>query len=155
MPSIRRLSVWDRLLAPAHRVPRLESVPEATEVEECIRRDLEDLFRTRTSWREYLEGAAGPGAASILDYGLPDFSNLHLGPEQLVAELKRGIEDALACHETRLINPVVEVKEISEGSRSVTFGITASIAVGNQGHEVLYRTEIDFDGRVEVRNRGI
>lgn len=157
--SINRRSVWDRLLAPARRTSRLMAAPTQGEIEESIRCDLEDLFRTRSAWGDYLDSIAALESgsmleSSILNYGLPDFSNIHFGPDQLTGELKRAIEDALDRYEPRLIEPEVEVKEVSEKTRTVTFSITATIRIGATGHDVRYRTEIDFDGRVEVQKVG-
>lgn len=76
-------------------------------VQDSIGRELERLFNTRRTSGGAL--VAGP-EATVLDYGIPDFSALsvHSGPDR--DALARGIADAIRWFEPRLARPEVQVK---------------------------------------------
>ena len=95
-----QLSVLDRLLDddPENRqeVPLTRSQSVA-ELKTALRRDMEWLLNTRRAIHQP-EGADEAGlklAASVYNYGVPDFSNLAVGSGKALANLTRMLEEAI------------------------------------------------------------
>jgi type VI secretion system lysozyme-like protein len=118
-----RAPLFDRLVDSAPEQPMEVSSPRIDgrdALRLSIARDLHRLLNTRRTSTALLDAST----ASVLDYGVPDFSHLSAASvtdRRTVAEMLRG---AIACFEPRLQDVSVVVESDSR-SQSVLVGIIA------------------------------
>ncbi len=121
------LSVLDRLTDYDPKSPSVEaplSRAESVRIFKAgVRRDLEWLLNTRRNPEE--PGAPLPEAdASVLQYGLPDFSAYSLASPKDQAKLIRVLQGAVRNFEPRLANiKIVQLEVSSTGTRSIRLRI--------------------------------
>jgi type VI secretion system protein ImpF len=123
------ISVLDRLI---DREPRVssESAEQAArrlgDLKAAIKRDLEWLLNTKRAAARPPE-SLGPAADSVLNYGLPDISNLSLGSPHDRDRLRRVLEEAVARFEPRLSGVRVTLEGSRDDERSLHFRIDATL----------------------------
>lgn len=140
-------SVLDRLLDDE---PRLSREPAASrsaglrQITEAIRRDLEWLLNTRSvadpSIREMPEAGA-----SVLAYGLPDFTHVNFKNPSDQARMRRVIETTLALFEPRLEGVSVTLEPVERGDRMIRFRIDARLRVEPAPEPVSFDMTLQLD----------
>ncbi len=121
-------SLLDRLLDDAPELatePARDRTQRLADLKRSVRRDVEELLNTR---RRPLPGGFPEVAASVLAYGLPDFSGAGPATGKEREGFARQIEGILRTFDRRLSNVRVELKPTDDGSRTLRFHITALLA---------------------------
>ena len=149
-----RPSILDRLLDDDPRTthePPL-SLPEASRIiMAAVRRDLEWLLNTRTTWIDDVRTAMEYTSRSIAVYGLPDFSHENMKNADARLRFKRRIEHALEVFETRLHRVVVTPGEVGESERRFSFRIEAVLQVDPVREQVTFDAEVESNGVAKIR----
>ncbi len=147
-----RPSVFDRLLDSEPGVstepPPRRSVRLA-ELKDSVRRDLEWLLNTK---RAPLP-AAGETAhlrASLLHYGLPDFTHASLNRSEDRRTLQRVVEAAIRQFEPRLRDVEVTLVEGREHERGIRFRIDAALDVDPTPEAVTFDSTLDLTSKAFV-----
>ena len=110
------LSVLDRLLAPTgEEVGAAQALPKGRraalrDVREAVERDLEMLLTTRQRWLAWPNTLEALNA-SIVNYGIPDFSGANLTTQSAQDEFRRTVEAAIKSFEPRFKRVSVQVIE--------------------------------------------
>jgi type VI secretion system protein ImpF len=140
-------SVLDRLLdyepevsseAIASRSKSLEQLKRS------VRRDLEWLLNARQLVGGVPEGLA-EARASVLAYGLPDFTNLSIESPADQDRLRRAIELAIGAFEPRLEGVTVSVMPLNRMERMMRFQIEARLKVEPAPEPVTFDTALKLD----------
>jgi type VI secretion system protein ImpF len=148
MPQTRtQLSVLDRLLDDK---PKEREEPQATtaqtvrQLKAAVRRDLEWLLNTR-SFPEELGEELEQVNASIVTYGLPDFSAYAAGSAQARLRLERALRRALETFEPRLVHVTVTTVDTAETDRRVLRFLISGLLRMDPAPE-----QVSFDTRLEL-----
>jgi type VI secretion system protein ImpF len=123
-------SVLDRLI---DLEPKVSTEPQAArahllaQIKAAVKRDLEWLLNTKLTIEvpDELPGLR----ASLLAFGLPDFTHSSLANSQDQTKLRRAIEVAIQRFEPRLTGVVVTLVEGREFDRTLRFRIDALLKV--------------------------
>ncbi len=94
-------SVLDRLIDPDSSGTAWRQGYGIEQVQEAVRRDLEDLLNTQRSAREVPEEFAEL-RHSMLNYGVPDVTSTRAVGPQLRDQIARTLEECIQTHEPRL-----------------------------------------------------
>lgn len=126
-------------IASGRREAKIDLDPEA--LMSSVLRNLERLFNVRHG-----------NVATRPDYGLPDFNSLvHRFPDAGM-EFRRAIKRAIDEFEPRLKNVTVAPDADDTLDRlTLRFRITARLEVKGLKHHVNFTTQVNDDGRLEVR----
>lgn len=124
-------SLIDRLLAPpTMRRDWSSASHQFEELKRSLRRDLQDLLNTRCPYDDQDFEDAQELRYSLLSYGVPDFTGLHIGSKETQLEIERKIESIIKLHETRLSSITVHLDQSSQArDRVMRFQIQAKLAV--------------------------
>jgi type VI secretion system protein ImpF len=150
------LSLIDRLtdrepgLDSDHSVTRAQSVRE---LKKCLRRDMEWLLNTRRN-PEAVAGEAMPQlAASLYNYGLPDFSTLNTNAPRDRSELLVQLENIITVFEPRLKDVRVTFVETPDGPlRTVRFQIEGMLDMRPAPELVAFDTTLQLSsGEYQIR----
>ncbi len=118
------------------------------ELQEFIRRDLEDLLNTMQG-RDDLPSYYPELCSSLATYGLSGFNSANLESHSERHRLLRSIKRVIETFEPRLQNVVIE--DLGMMSTFVLhFGIKARISVENESLSVEYGTTIQKYGSAKV-----
>jgi type VI secretion system protein ImpF len=117
-----------------------------------VRRDLENLLNTRArclSWPPSLVELP----ASLVNYGLPDFTNTYARAVQDPDTLSKAIQFAIEQFEPRLRNVRVELlKGDVATERALRFRIDATLYVDPVEDKVFYSSSLEpITGNFEVK----
>jgi type VI secretion system protein ImpF len=124
-------SVLDRLLdyEPEKTRESLSSRAKSLrELKQCVKRDLEWLLNTRQCNTE-LPPDLKEVNASVIAYGLPDFTTIGIKSAPDQHRLRRTIEGAISIFEPRLQEVRVTIEPVQDGERVVHFRIDARLKV--------------------------
>jgi type VI secretion system protein ImpF len=139
------LSVLDRLVdfepetkaeAPASRSKALRQVKQA------LKRDLEWLLNTRRAFE--VPEDLPLLSASMLAYGLPDFSNSTVRSAEDQHDLTLALESALKRFEPRLEDVVVSVASASVLERAFRFKIEARLRIDPVPEPISFDTTLQI-----------
>lgn len=140
MPELARglnVPLFDRLRAEEGSASAYQQhlLVSRAAVQESIGRELQRLFNTRRASGGAL--VAGPDA-TVLDYGIPDFSPLsvHSGPDR--DALAAGIADAIRWFEPRLAQPKVQVLPPREPGGPVIVLVTGDALIDTRVERVAF-----------------
>ena len=116
-----------------------------------VRRDLEWLFNSRANHElpaEYAEVLQ-----SVINYGLPDISNLSMSNFRDRQRLERYIEQAIATFEPRLTGVQVRIVDHgAEGTKLIRFQIDALLRMDPAPERVSFDTVLDvLSGEYQVK----
>jgi type VI secretion system protein ImpF len=123
-------SLLDRLIEPRGDEPPLRPMQGQTlsELEEAVRRDVQELLNTRQSVLEpYPEDSEL--ARSLLSYGLPDLGHLNPNSPDQRQLLQRFVEQAIAHFEPRLEQVRVTALAPDQDGRGLRMTIQALLRV--------------------------
>lgn len=150
-------SILDRLIdlepdisreAPRSRAQTLRDLKAS------VRRDLEDLLNTRcraTGWPIELEELR----ASLVAYGIPDFTGMNLAPARQREAFRLMLEDAIRQFEPRFARVHVQLLDNSDlGDRSLRFRIDALLKVDPAPEPVAFDSSLEpATGTFEVKGQ--
>jgi type VI secretion system protein ImpF len=148
-------SMLDRLIDDEPHVSReapKDDVKTLREIKDAVRRDLENLLNTRArclSWPPSLEELP----ASLVNYGLPDFTNTYARAVEDPDTLAKAIEFAIEQFEPRLRNVRVELLPSDVATeRALRFRIDATLYVDPVEDKVFYSSSLEpVTGNFEVK----
>jgi type VI secretion system protein ImpF len=113
------------------------------QLKQAVRRDLEALLNTRREALADLSPGFAALDASLLTYGLPDFTALDLASQQDRALVLRTLEQAIAAFEPRLDRVRIKLDE-ERGSRGLQFRIEAVLRVEPTPEPVRFDAELQL-----------
>jgi type VI secretion system protein ImpF len=148
-------SMLDRLLDDephAEREAPKDDNRTLREIKDAVRRDLENLLNTRArclSWPPTLDELP----ASLVNYGLPDFTNTYARAVQDPENLIKAIQFAIERFEPRLRNVRVELMPSDIATeRAMRFRIDATLYVDPVEDKVFYSSSLEpVTGNFEVK----
>lgn len=150
MPLLDRLTT----LTPTERESRDEHLRPVARLKKKLARDLEWLFNTRADYDFITRFAAyKEAAASVMNYGLPDVTNLSMANVRDRQRLEKAIEYVINVFEPRLTG--VKVKLASQpdaGGKRIRFHIDAILKMDPIAERIAFDTELDvLSGQYEVK----
>jgi type VI secretion system protein ImpF len=150
------MSIFDRLVntADKHYRDREDNYDLAERFEEAVLRDIAALLNTRRP--EAKAGGAFPQCdASILTYGIPDFSSYSLRSKADQNKLRRAIELALRRFEPRLSQVAVTLEPRDAMDPVLTFRVSALLLIEPAPEPVTFDTVLTPEtGKFHIRPRG-
>ncbi len=140
MPELSRgvvVPLFDRLAADGPSSDRNQEVSVAA-MRGSIARELHRLFNTRRP-----SGAALVAGlpATVLDYGIPDFSAMYIGNTLDHEALATGLADAISWFEPRLANPAVRITPPRTPGGPMVAAVAGDLVIGTR----VQRVEFDMD----------
>lgn len=152
------LSVLDRLSDDSPGVTREPPASRAQVVRQLrrlVRRDLENLLNTRVRLLVFPEGLSELDA-SLVRYGLPDFTGSSFGSDRARAELGRIIQAAIRRFEPRL--RAVQVRDLNQGEpldRTLHFRIDATLVVEPDTEPIVFDSTLSpTTGAFQIQGNG-
>ncbi|WP_413112318.1 type VI secretion system baseplate subunit TssE [Thaumasiovibrio sp. DFM-14] len=138
------ISLLDKLidLSPESTVDKQEYRQAATSVAN-LRRDVENLLNARVGWNRW-DDTFEEVAASILNYGLPDFSSMPFSSQSGKTHLCKIVKETLQRFEPRLFDIDVSVREDEEKlDRILRLRIQAVVLQSGVSEEIVFDSEIE------------
>lgn len=140
MPELARgiiVPLFDRLSAEGLSSERNQLV-SLEAVRDSIARELHRLFNTRRP-----SGAALVAGlpATVLDYGVPDFSAMYIDNSLDHEALSAGMADAIRWFEPRLANPTVRVLPPRTPGGPMVAAVAGDLKIGTR----VQRVDFDMD----------
>ncbi len=147
-------SMLDRLLDEEPQVSREAPKDDSRvlrEIKDAVRRDLENLLNTRArclSWPPSLEELP----ASLVNYGLPDFTNTYARAVEDPDSMCKAIQFAIEQFEPRLRDVRVDLLPSNVATeRALRFRIDATLYVDPVEDKVFYSSSLEpVSGNFEV-----
>ena len=147
-------SMLDRLLDEEPQVSREAPKDDSRvlrEIKDAVRRDLENLLNTRArclSWPPSLEELP----ASLVNYGLPDFTNTYARAVEDPDSMCKAIQFAIEQFEPRLRDARVDLLPSNVATeRVLRFRIDATLYVDPVEDKVFYSSSLEpVSGNFEV-----
>ncbi|MGY0612478.1 MULTISPECIES: type VI secretion system baseplate subunit TssE [unclassified Luteimonas] len=124
----------------------LKSVP-LEQYKESVARDLEGLLNSRAAFTEEDLDAFPNCRQSLMTYGLSDFSGKSLANAYDRAAICRSLEQAVARHESRLVNVRVSLQTDSRNASTLHFTIHALLNLQPA------REPISFDAMLQTNTQ--
>ena len=88
-----------------------------------------------------------PDFGSHTTDGIPDFSSLSLHSAQDRDSIRRGLEQAMALHESRLTRVRVTLEPLNEQRRVLRFKVEALLSRGSE------RQQVQFDAELQLHSQ--
>jgi type VI secretion system protein ImpF len=118
---------------------------------ESLKRDVEWLLNTRQPEISELESYPAT-AASVLNFGLPDFHNFTGAQGKEHGALTAALEKCIRIFEPRISQPRVFLARSDQLSRSLRFHIEGQITYENMDEEIKFDTVLELiSGEYEVK----
>lgn len=119
------------------------------DIKKSVRRDLEALLNTRV-YRPSLPSSLSELEVSSVNYGLPDFSVIHLGSEDGKEEFRYRVQQVIDKYEPRFRHVNVELEQVGEGyERTLYMKISAVLMIDPEPIPLL------FDSRVKALDKAV
>lgn len=119
------------------------------DIKDSIRRDLEWLLNTRV-YRSDIPSALEELDVSVVNYGLPDFSVIHLGSDEGKEEFRHRVQAVIEKYEPRFKNVDVELEQVGEEyERTLYLKISAVLMIDPDPIPLL------FDSRVKALDKAV
>ncbi|MDR1075789.1 MAG: type VI secretion system baseplate subunit TssE [Xanthomonadaceae bacterium] len=125
-------SLLDKLLDDSPKRSDSSSVFKSVSLEqhkESVARDLEGLLNSRAAFSEDELERYPNCRKSLVTYGLCDFSGLSLANAYDRAKICRSLEQAIARHESRLVNVKVSINASGRSASALHFTISALLNI--------------------------
>ncbi len=150
LPLLDRLTDHEKSLASDPPVTRAQSVRL---LKAALRRDLEWLFNTRSN--EELPQNMKELQASVLNYGMPDYTHMSMGNHGDRFRVQRQMERAIALFEPRLSGVTVRLSGAEGGyepGRAVRFQIDGMLNMDPAPEHISFDTVLDIpSGEYQVK----
>jgi type VI secretion system protein ImpF len=118
---------------------------------ESLKRDVEWLLNTRQPVIPEIESYPAT-AASVLNYGLPDFHNFNNSTGKEQNALTAALERCIRTFEPRINQPRVFLTRSDQLSRSLRFHIEGQVTYENMDEEIKFDTLLELiSGEYEVK----
>lgn len=130
-------SLMDRLVD----VPLPEDAGKRVSVQDIrngVSRDLEHLLNTRSEGARLIPDTFKECRASLLTFGILDFSSYSLLSPHDRDRIRRSLEQAIALHESRLSRVRVQLEPQRELDRALRFRIEALMELGEDDEKVQF-----------------
>ena len=140
MPELARgvvAPLFDRLAAEGPTYDR-NLLVSSQAVRDSIARELHCLFNTRRPSGSALVAGL---PATVLDYGIPDFSDLYVDGLPDREKLASGMADSIRWFEPRLANPAVQVLPPRTPGGPMVVAVSGDVVIGTR----VQRVEFDMD----------
>lgn len=147
-------SLLDRLIDDDPRNRQERSVSRSygvvlKDIKNSIRRDLEWLLNTRVYYSDIPSGLDELDV-SVVNYGLPDFSVIHLSSDEGKEEFRYRVHDVIKKYEPRFNNVHVELEQVGEEyERTLYMKISAVLMIEPDPIPLL------FDSRVKALDKAV
>lgn len=150
LPLLDRLTDLDPKTRAEPGMTRAQSIRQ---LKAALRRDLEWLFNTRANHDLPPPSELPEVFKSVINYGLPDFTNLSFSTVRDRSKLLRQLEVAISMFEPRLIGVQVRIVETDmEIGKSVRFQIDGFLKMDPAPEHVSFDTVLDIpSGEYEVK----
>lgn len=148
MASVMRFesSLLDRLISPGPARPEAFCGVDLAQLKAQVARDLERLLNTRRCHGDDTFEGFPMAAASIFNFGIPDFSSRSLysgvDRDQICAAMARAIER----HDSRLKDVIVTLREAATEVHRLSFDILAILRVTGFKDAVTFGAQFDAAG---------
>lgn len=122
-------SVLDRLIDLEPKIstePANNRYATLEDLKAAVRRDLEWLLNTRKMVAE-IPAAFEELKRSVITYGVPDISGIHMEHKVESANLRAAIENAVRIFEPRFLDVVASLEPMSSTDRQLRFRIEATL----------------------------
>lgn len=103
-----------------------------------VSRDLEHLLNTRSEGARLIPDSFKECRASLLTFGIPDFSSYSLLSPHDRDRIRRSLEQAISLHESRLSRVRVQLEPQRELDRALRFRIEALMELGADDEKVQF-----------------
>ena len=130
-------SLMDRLVD----VPLPEDTGKRVSVQDIrngVSRDLEHLLNTRSEGARLIPDTFKECRASLLTFGILDFSSYSLLSPHDRDRIRRSLEQAISLHESRLSRVRVQLEPQRELDRALRFRIEALMELGENDEKVQF-----------------
>jgi len=147
-------SVLDRLI---DMEPKITTEPAGNrfstleDLKIAVRRDLEWLLNTRKMVADIPE-ALEELKRSVVTYGVPDISGVHIEHKVESANLKTGIENAIRIFEPRFLDVVATLEPLSSTDRQLRFRIEATLDLDPVPEAMVFDTVMQLGSGVFAVN---
>jgi type VI secretion system protein ImpF len=136
-------SLMDRLSGDESAQPARTAVQSLRDLKQSVRRDLENLLNTRwrcTSFPPDLKMIE----ASLVNYGIPDFSGADLGNVETREAFCRVLEKSIATFEPRFLKVSVRLADaLQPGDRTLRFRIDAVLRAEPSPEPVRFDSSVE------------
>ena len=113
-----------------------------------IKRDMEWLLNSRKPYVEMVEKYE-LASRSVFNFGLPDFSQRRGHDPDVV---RAAILKTIRTHESRILDPVVQIVRSDELSRSIRFHVDGRLAFEDGEEEISFDTLLSItSGTYEIK----
>lgn len=148
-------SLLDRLLDAESSRPRSAS-QAIRDYMQSVQRDLENLLNTRSCARAWPPSLNKDLDASLMNYGVPDFTGANLGASEGREEFRRVFEGVIRRFEPRLTKVKVTLTGNPESvDRTLRFRIEATLRVETSSEPVRFDTTLEpTTMRVKIQKAG-
>lgn len=124
------------------------------ELKQCVRRDLENLLNTRWRcmiWPPNLDELP----ASLVNYGIPDFTGVNMGGLAERERLRQIVEQAVRRHEPRFKTvKVILLQNTDETDRTLRFRVDALLHAEPAPEPVVFDSQLEpVSGNFEVKSQ--
>lgn len=119
----------------------------SSEMRALVSRDLETLLNTRSEGARLIPEIYKECRASLLTFGVLDFSSYSLLSTQDRDRIRRSLEQAIGLHESRLSRVRVTLESQSKFERALRFRVDAMLDFGEQDEKV------QFDAYLQISSQ--
>ena len=155
-----KLSIVDRIVGLDPQAQRSKTVrggpATIRDLEESLHRDLQALLNTRRA-DEPIPAKYAEAAASLLTFGLPDFTGCSSLDRAVQERFRREIENAIRLFEPRLSNVTVSLDRQVRNDKgkpseaSLRYHVRGLLKVEPEPEPVYFDAVLDSDGRVDLQ----
>lgn len=123
-----------------------------SDIKKSIRRDLEYLLNTRVSIQK-IPDSLTEVKSSVINYGLPDFSIIHLSSDEGKEEFRLHVQHIIEQFEPRFSHVTVELEQIGEAfERTLYMKISAVLMIEPDPIPLLFDSRVrSIDKAVRLR----
>lgn len=110
----------------------------ASDLRAAVSRDLEEMLNTRSEGARLIPEVFAECRNSSLTYGIPDFSSFSLLSPHDRDHIRRGLELAIAQHESRLSRVRIALEPQRPFERALRFRVDALLSLGPEREKVRF-----------------
>lgn len=122
--------------------------PSMTDIRLEVSKDLEALLNTRSEAARLIPEAFKECRASLLTYGILDFSSYSVLSPIDRDRIRRSIEQSIALHEGRLTRVRVTLEPQREADRALRFRVDALLDLGDDSERVQFDAVLQVAAQV-------
>jgi type VI secretion system protein ImpF len=127
------------------RDPQLFRVQDLEDLKQSVRRELERLIDTRRAVTVEQSKADSPD--TVMEYGIPDWSNIAAFGVVSQAAFARAVREAILVYEPRLHNPVVKIVRDAKRLGKLVFEISGELRLNTVIEPVSFPLDLSHSPR--------